>query len=578
MKELEIRENDRLLIIAPHPDDECIGCGGILLSYPEKCTVWVLTDGGKGCPGEKDNMVALKREKEFLSEMNYLGINDYRLFCLEDGNLGIEDKPYIDDEIYIFTKIFVPSEWDVHRDHRMAFRMIRDSLNRKPNTTELYQYEISSALFKTTHYIDLTKLIEEKERLISFHTSQLKEFDYLDLAKSINRYRAITLGKSVRYAEAFDLASTEYCLKHNSSTKIIEKDKVYIYGRGNCYHALNNRLHEKYDVMGFVDSFCNDNDDTYESLPVYSVKEVASKHELILICSFYFCDMCSRLINEGVREERIVFAPFLELVKVGGESVFGSDARLFIHNNSIWIEDEAESFLVNDTEAWNCFVDLKYKKKHPEISLLSSVINNKPLSRNFGAERGKPIDRYYIENFIKNNKECILGSVMEFGDSMYSVRYGEDRIKQQYIAHVRGWGDHSIILNLESGMGVEEEMVDCMICTQVLQYIYDLRKAFGNIYRLLKKDGVALITVPGIKSISLVDDENWGDRWSFTEKSLWELSREFFKEDNIMIKAYGNVKVTMGYLYGLCIEDYGDSDFEYADPQFPFLICIRLKK
>ena len=48
MEFLEIKPNDKCLIIAPHADDESIGCGGILLKYLQNCEVVVLTDGGKG--------------------------------------------------------------------------------------------------------------------------------------------------------------------------------------------------------------------------------------------------------------------------------------------------------------------------------------------------------------------------------------------------------------------------------------------------------------------------------------------------------------------------------------------------
>lgn len=44
LKLLEISEKDRILILAPHPDDECIGAGGILARYPDLCRVVVLTD------------------------------------------------------------------------------------------------------------------------------------------------------------------------------------------------------------------------------------------------------------------------------------------------------------------------------------------------------------------------------------------------------------------------------------------------------------------------------------------------------------------------------------------------------
>lgn len=45
---LRIKESDRILIVAPHPDDETLGCGGILAKYGEKCDVLLITDGRLG--------------------------------------------------------------------------------------------------------------------------------------------------------------------------------------------------------------------------------------------------------------------------------------------------------------------------------------------------------------------------------------------------------------------------------------------------------------------------------------------------------------------------------------------------
>lgn len=56
---LSINNNDKILILAPHPDDECIGAGGILALFPELCNVIVLTDGRQG-----QGMISPEIEKE----------------------------------------------------------------------------------------------------------------------------------------------------------------------------------------------------------------------------------------------------------------------------------------------------------------------------------------------------------------------------------------------------------------------------------------------------------------------------------------------------------------------------------
>ena len=52
---MRIQENDKLLIVAPHPDDESIGCGGLLSLYGKQCDVLLLTDGRLGKSKAREN-------------------------------------------------------------------------------------------------------------------------------------------------------------------------------------------------------------------------------------------------------------------------------------------------------------------------------------------------------------------------------------------------------------------------------------------------------------------------------------------------------------------------------------------
>ena len=107
MQTLAIRDNDRLLIVAPHPDDECIGPGGILILYPQLCKVVVLTDGRQGqgdAPPELEKQV---RKLEFIREMREAGIGDYEMLDYEDGSLMQHTDCLENRSLRSFTKIVV---------------------------------------------------------------------------------------------------------------------------------------------------------------------------------------------------------------------------------------------------------------------------------------------------------------------------------------------------------------------------------------------------------------------------------------------------------------------------------------
>ena len=199
------------------------------------------------------------------------------------------------------------------------------------------------------------------------------------------------------------------------------------------------------------------------------------------------------------------------------------------------------------------------------------------MSRAFGRELGTPIDRAYIDNFLENNKTDISRDVMEIAEDIYTVRYGTE-VKKSYILHVNGW-NNSIKGNLATGEGIQSNLVDCIICTQTIQMIYEIEDALKNIYKLLKKDGVALITIHGISQLSMGDYNNWGEYWRITAKTAFRLAESAgFEPDNINVESFGNVKTVMCFLYGMCQEQLNKDDFMYNDEQFPLMICMRVKK
>lgn len=99
-----------------------------------------------------------------------------------------------------------------------------------------------------------------------------------------------------------------------------------------------------------------------------------------------------------------------------------------------------------------------------------------------------------------------------------------------------------------------------------------------NLYKLLKNDGNALITVGGISPLSVYDSDRWGHFIGFYKQGLEVL---FASEDmscDITIETYGNVKMALGFLYGMCAEDYREEDFEKADEMYPLIYGIVMHK
>lgn len=132
-------------------------------------------------------------------------------------------------------------------------------------------------------------------------------------------------------------------------------------------------------------------------------------------------------------------------------------------------------------------------------------ISTRPASYDFGLSRGTPIDRYYIESFLQENKTDIRGVVLEIAESTYTKQF-DHGVTSFEVLHVDASNRKATIIgNLTQPETLPEKMVDCFICTQTLNFIFDVRKAIEGCFRLLKDGGVFLGTVSGISQISRYD-------------------------------------------------------------------------
>lgn len=203
-----------------------------------------------------------------------------------------------------------------------------------------------------------------------------------------------------------------------------------------------------------------------------------------------------------------------------------------------------------------------------------------PISKDWGFDRGLPVDRFYIEQFLKANSAAIAGRVVEIGDAGYTRKFGRrDLIQRSDVLHVQsGHPDTTIVADLTNAPELGSEIFDCLICTQTLNFVYDFRAALATIYRLMKPDGVALLTVAGVSQISVHDLHQWGDYWRFTSYSTDTICREAGPWQNVRVQTYGNVHSSAAFLYGIASEELSPEALEHVDPQYQLIIAARLQK
>jgi len=213
-------------------------------------------------------------------------------------------------------------------------------------------------------------------------------------------------------------------------------------------------------------------------------------------------------------------------------------------------------------------------------SNLGSLRRNTPTNPcDFGESRGQCIDRYYIENFLTEHAADVRGHVLEFADDAYARRFGGDRVTRIDVLHVsEGNPRATIVADLSHGERIPSATFDCILCTQVLQYVYALPEAIRTLHRILKPGGVVLVTVPGIQKIDRVDMEAEGEYWRFTDLSLGRLFEEVFPKELLAVRAHGNVLAAVAFLHGFAVEDLQRQNLEYEDQDFQVLITLRAVK
>lgn len=208
-----------------------------------------------------------------------------------------------------------------------------------------------------------------------------------------------------------------------------------------------------------------------------------------------------------------------------------------------------------------------------------SLRRTEPVSRVFGLDRGTPVDRYYIEGFLEGRSADIRGRVLEVGDPGYTKRFGGAKVARSDVLHAEaGNPEATIIGDLSTGKGVPEGEFDCMILTQVLLCVYDVRSAVLGCRRALKPGGVVLATVPGISQISRFDMDRWGDYWRFTTLSARRLFEEAFGEGAVEVSSYGNVLAATAFLQGISAEELAREELDHRDPDYQLTIAVRAVK
>jgi LmbE family N-acetylglucosaminyl deacetylase/glycosyltransferase involved in cell wall biosynthesis len=219
-------EHGKVLVFAPHPDDEVLGCGGAIIRHVQQndtVKVVIVTNGDYPIYEEnKENNYAAIRKNESLAASNILGYGTPEFLEYRDRELVYGEK-LIRHLFNIIQKycpsiIYLPGSSEIHPDHRILSATVTEAVRRFVSDLNLNlilnYYEIGRAL-SPNKLLDITDVMEIKNNAIDCFASQLKNQDYKYHINSLNAFRTYTLSKDVKFAEGLFTINSKQIISSN---------------------------------------------------------------------------------------------------------------------------------------------------------------------------------------------------------------------------------------------------------------------------------------------------------------------------------------------------------------------------
>lgn len=221
-------ESGRIAVLAPHMDDEVLGCGGTIARHAQAgadVTVIFLTDGRRGIGtiaalpeperGRRERELVDTRKQEARRAGEILGVKNITFLDAEDGRLRADalvparlrkvlelERPHL---------VYLPFFLESHEDHRAASDVLIAAMAGSGFDFECRGYEVWTPLFPNL-VVEIDATIGLKKRALACYRTQLADMDYLHTGIGLNAYRSSAVGcKTARFVEAFfALPLTDY--------------------------------------------------------------------------------------------------------------------------------------------------------------------------------------------------------------------------------------------------------------------------------------------------------------------------------------------------------------------------------
>lgn len=214
---------EKVLALAPHPDDVLIGCGGSLakhLKENRQIAVYYMTSGENGSDEIPPDALAALREEEARAGLESLGRITCSFLRLPDGD--VQANPANIRRIAALLRqerphyLYFPHALERHPDHRATAEIVQAAILRAGSPQNIgvassawrprfaLAYEVGTPMQNYNFVEDISAEISQKIASLQKHKTQLTNLDYDEAVQGLNRFRGV-MTQQGKYCEVFQM-------------------------------------------------------------------------------------------------------------------------------------------------------------------------------------------------------------------------------------------------------------------------------------------------------------------------------------------------------------------------------------
>jgi len=196
-----------------------------------------------------------------------------------------------------------------------------------------------------------------------------------------------------------------------------------------------------------------------------------------------------------------------------------------------------------------------------------------PFSSRYGFERGTPVDRFYLHEFLDQHRALITGRVLEVQVPSYTRRFGQG-VQVSHTVDIVPQFSPTYLCDLADAPQIPSDSYDCVLAPNTLQHVKSLEPALRTMLRVVKPGGTLLASTCLL--LPLLPDGD--DYWRLSPQGWRELLAAHWPGCDVDVAGHGNCLVAIAAMHGLALEELDEDELRAHDPRFPVLVTIRCRK